>query len=305
MLAVHGAVALLPAGRWLLAVSGGRDSMVLLDAMASARSGEIAAVATFDHGTGAAAREASALVEREAEARALPVVTGRAPAGTVHREAQWRAARQGFLEAWARELDAVVVTGHTRDDQIETVVQRLLRAAGPRGLAGMHASGARPLLPVARDTVAAYARARRVSFVEDPSNRSLTHQRNRVRLELLPALERVQPGFGEWCWDLSLRAAAWRSEAERVVDALGTTRAAADTLVVPVAALGALGAPEWRVLWPALAARVGVVMDRRGIERAAAWAPSARRGGSIPLSGGGRIECTGPTFVLRGNDAVP
>lgn len=302
---VHGAVALLPRGRWLLAVSGGRDSMVLLDAMGSARSGEVAAVATFDHGTGAAARRACALVEREAEARALPVVSGRAPAGTAPREADWRAARLGFLEEWARELDAAVVTGHTRDDQIETVVQRLLRDAGPRGLAGMHSRGARPLLPVSRETVASYARARRVAFVEDPSNRNLTHQRNRVRLELLPALERVQPGFGDWCWDLSLRAAAWRSEAERVVDALGATLASTDTLVVPVVALGALGAAEWRVLWPALAARVGVVMDRRGIERAAAWAPTARRGGSIQLSGGGRIACTGPTFVLRGNDAAP
>ncbi len=302
---MQAAISALPAGRWLLAVSGGRDSMVLLDAMSRARQHEVAAVATFDHGTGAAARAAVALVEREAERRGLAVVVGEAPAGTPGDEATWRAARLGFLSAWALELDAQVVTGHTRDDQVETVVQRLLRDAGPRGLAAMLATGVRPLLPVGRREVAAYASAHALTCVEDPSNRDLRHQRNRVRLELLPALESAVPGFSDWCWDLGMRAAEWRAELDALADELVRPAAGepGSSVVIAVEPVRGVTVEGWRILWPALAARAGVVMDRRGIERAARWAPGARRHGTIQLSNGARITFTGTTFVVRGNDA--
>lgn len=311
MAAVQGALAALPAGRWLLAVSGGRDSMVLLDAMAGARRHEIAAVATFDHGTGAAATRACRLVERAAMMRGLPVVSGVDGARGGATEATWRAARWRFLNAWADERRATVATAHTQDDQVETVVLRLLRGAGARGLAGMRASGdaapgaargrqvERPLLAVPRLTVAAYARARNVAFVEDPSNQSRAHQRNRVRLDLLPALERAHPGFGAWCLDLSARAGALRREVERAVDALAPALTPDGTLVVRATAVAEFRAAEWSVLWPALAARIGVAMDRRGIARAAAWAPRAAVGARIPLAGDAAIERTAATFVVR------
>jgi tRNA(Ile)-lysidine synthase len=329
--AIHAALAGLGRGRWLLAVSGGRDSMVALDAFSSARAGEIAAVATFDHGTGPAARRAAALVVREAGRRCHPVVHGvtalpqagpgaAAPAAVNDpasgalpvtlpggSEAEWRAARWRFLGGWARELGATVVTAHTRDDQVETVVQRLLRDAGVRGMAGMRAEGpgpmgapvVRPFLGTPRSALGAYARARRVAFVEDPSNRSRSHQRNRVRLDLLPALERAVPGFGEWCLSLAARAAAWRDAMDACVDALGVTLPDPGTAVLRAGAVAGYGPRDWEVLWPAIAARVGVTMDRRGIVRAAAWAPGAAAGSHIPLAGAARIERTAASFVLR------
>lgn len=313
---IHRSLAALPRGRWILAVSGGRDSMVLLDAMASARGHEIAAVATFNHGTGAAATRAASLVERTAMALELPVVSGtmpRTPGSAAQTgaptEAAWRAARWRFLNGWAIEMRATVVTAHTRDDQIETVVQRLLREAGPRGLAGMLAEPSpvvRPLLAVSRAAVAAYARARAVAFINDPSNASLAHQRNRVRHELLPALERARPGFGDWCWDLSERAAVWRRELVQFVDTrLGPTHTDG-ALVIPIAPVRGLTSAGWALLWPELAARVGVTMDWRGIARASEWAPTAKTGAQIPLSGGARIERTRTTFVVRAaeRDAV-
>ena len=300
---VHEALSALPRGRWLLAVSGGRDSMVLLDAMSRARAAEVAAVATFDHGTGPAARRACALVEREAERLGLPVITGVAAAGLPASETHWREARHRFLDSWANAMSAQVVTAHTRDDQIETVVQRLLRDAGPRGLAGMLGGGSerrvRPLLTVARAGIAAYAAACDIAYVDDPTNASLDFQRNRVRHELLPAFERATPGFSEWCWALGVRAAEWRAAVERFVDRLGVTPAGPGTVVVPVQRLAGLTAPEWGVLWPALAARVGVVMDRRGLERASDWAPRSTAGQAIPLSGEARIERTLHTYVIR------
>lgn len=326
--AVHAALSELPPGRWLVAVSGGQDSMVMLHAVARARGAEVAAVVNFDHGTGAFARRAAALVEREALRLCLPSVTGVAEPGLPFNEGAWRAARHTFLDAWAAELDATVLTAHTRDDQIETVVQRLLRDAGPRGLAGMRVStpstgrpGAarcRPLLRVPRAAVAAYSREHRVEFMEDPSNASLAFQRNRVRHEILPALERASPGFGEWCWALGERAAAWRDGVERLVDVLGLVVPVATTGVGPAGRPGPLprsigasavvlaaplaecGEAEWAVLWPAIAARASVVMDRRGIERAAAWAPRAKAGQAIQLAGDATISRTGATFVVKG-----
>lgn len=302
--AVHRSLAALPRGRWVLAVSGGRDSMVLLDAMASARGHEIAAVATFDHGTGAAARKAAALVERTAMSLELPVLSGVMPraSGAAGSEAEWREARWRFLNGWAAELRATVVTAHTREDQIETVVMRMLRESGVRGLAGMFAESAiaRPLLDVPRDTVRAYATARRVPFIEDPSNARLAHQRNRVRHELLPVLERVAPGFGAWCWEIAERAADWRSALARLVDTELGAQVSERAVVVPVASVRRLGEAEWAIVWPELAGRIGVVMDWRGIARASAWAPGAKAGSQIPLSGGAMIGRTATTFVLRG-----
>lgn len=308
--AIHRSLASLPRGRWLLAVSGGRDSMVLLDAMASARGHQIAAIATFNHGTGAAATRACTLVERAALGLELPVVSGAMPRAAHEEaptEASWRAARWRFLNGWAEEHRATVVTAHTRDDQIETVVLRLLRDAGPRGLAGMLAAPssvapltvARPLLEVPRATVMEYARARGVTFIEDPSNRSMAHQRNRVRHELLPALERAQPGFGEWCWDRSVCAAAWRRELATFVDDVLMPTMVPGGLVLSLASVRALSPEGWAVLWPELAGRVSVTMDWRGIARASAWAPSARAGAHIPLSGGAVIERTASSFVIR------
>jgi tRNA(Ile)-lysidine synthase len=294
--------------------------MVMLAAFAAVRGGEVAAVATFDHGTGTAATRAARLVERTALAYELPVVSGALPAGAARTEAEWRTARWRFLRGWAEELRATIVTAHTWDDQVETVVLRILRGAGARGLAGMLAhtasgSGAgeglvapagrlspmRPLLGVRRADIATYARARRVPFHDDPSNARVAHQRNRVRLEILPALERARPGFSAWCWDISVRAAALRTSLSCIVDERVVPRTTPDgALVISLAAVRGLRATDWALLWPEFAARVGVAMDRRGIERAAEWAVTARPGSRIPLSGGAAVERTASTFVLRG-----
>jgi tRNA(Ile)-lysidine synthase len=293
--------------------------MVLLDAMASARGHEVAAVATFDHGTGRAATRAAAMVVREAESRGLAVVQGVARADLAHTEAAWRTARHRFLDGWARELEAQVVTAHTRDDQIETVVLRLLRDSGPRGLAGMLATSTptaadalssrdrmRPMLTVSRAAVHAYHAARRLSVAEDPSNARMDHARNRVRTEILPALERVRPGFGAWCWELSVRAAELREGLDAVmrdhveVHIVAGTAEPSRVVVLHAAPFIDLASDAWAVLWPAVAARAGVVMDRRGITRASHWAPRSVAGQEIQLAGGAAISRTRATFVLRG-----
>ncbi|MFI5230916.1 MAG: tRNA lysidine(34) synthetase TilS [Gemmatimonadales bacterium] len=295
----------LPHGRYLLAVSGGRDSMVLLDAFAGCRA-DIVAVGTFDHATGPAAERAARLVEEEGRLRSVRVVSGRRPAGGPAREAAWRGARWKFLSSRAKELTATVVTAHTRDDQLETVAMRVLRDprhTSVRGLAAMYAPSpvARPLLTVGRSDVAAYAAAHQIRYVDDPSNVDRAYLRNRVRLDLLPALETACPGFGAELIGIARRAAEWRESVERVVDTLGTQLL--PPLVVPLDPLRALPVEALGVLWPAIAGRAGIVLDWRGTERLVAFTTTGKTGGRIPLSGGAGVERTASTFVLRASGA--
>jgi len=291
----------------LLAVSGGLDSMVLLDAFAKAAPTRIAAVATFDHGTGAHAVRAARLVAREARRRGLAVVAGRlskqapgAPRSGL--EAMWREARHRFLADAARGRGAMVATAHTRDDQIETVLMRELRGSGARGLAGQAAPSAiaRPFLELRRSTLEEYARAHAVTWVEDPSNASRAFLRNRVRHDLLPALRRVDPDIDSTLWAIGERAARWRAEVEALVNAsLPFRHPDRATIAIAQAELAGLGASSLSVLWPVLAGRVGLALDRRGTQRCTTFTMKQPHRGAIPLSGGWMLEARGGELVLH------
>ncbi len=316
---VHSAVEseLSSVGPLVLAVSGGRDSMVLLDAAARVPLiRPVPVVATFDHGTGAAASRAVELVARESAARGLACVIGHAGTG-MRREAEWREARWEFLREVAVGEGARIATAHTRDDQVETAMIRVLRGAGARGLAGLYARSPilRPLLELTRGEVAAYAAALSVSHMEDPSNLSRRHLRNRLRLDLLPAIRSADPGFEDTMLGIARRATRWREELAGVVDQLGVELLDAGTLRIAAATLQGYDAASLRVLWPEVAARAGVTMDRRGTERAAAFTtdvlasgdgraaanrPGAGAGGRvIQLSGGAEIQHVAGAFILR------
>jgi tRNA(Ile)-lysidine synthase len=195
------------------------------------------------------------------------------------------------------------VTAHTRDDQVETVLMRIMRGSGARGLAALAAIGAieRPLLELPRSSLERYARARRLRWVEDPSNASLAHLRNRIRLELLPALRTADPGIDDVLWAIGERAARWRAEVEALVDErLRVDHPAPRTLSVGASELAAQRPDSLGVLWGVLAGRVGLALDRRGTQRCAAFTTKRPRRGSIPLAGGWRLEASAERFVLRG-----
>ena len=190
-----------PGDRLLVAVSGGVDSMVLLDVLArlQRRLGFRLHAAHVHHGLrGRAADQDGALVLREAESRGIPASlvrlapSERRPGASIQMWA--RDERYRHLEAMRQELGASrILTAHTQDDQAETVLGNLLRGTGPLGLAGIPAARGvllRPLLGVTRAEVEAYARVARVPFREDRSNRSDAYRRNRIRRRLLPLLAR-------------------------------------------------------------------------------------------------------------------
>jgi tRNA(Ile)-lysidine synthetase-like protein len=177
-----------------------------------------------------------------------------------------------------------------------------MRGSGARGLAALAAAGTieRPLLEVSRASLERYARSRGVRWVDDPSNASLTHLRNRIRLEILPALRTADPTIDAALWSIGERAAQWRAEIEALVDErLRPERPAPQALAVGAAELAGQRADSLGVLWGALAGRVGLALDRRGTQRCAAFTTRRPRGGSIPLAGGWRLEASGDRFVLQ------
>ena len=308
------------AGRPLvLAVSGGLDSMVLLDVAARVAHERIAVVATFDHGSGSHSAAAAAFVSREGGWRRLPVVIGRAgrlPCA----EAAWRDARWRFLRGAARQVKGVVLTAHTEDDQVETVFMRAMRGAGARGLAGLHAPSGdvlRPFIGVRRPVLERYARERGVAWLADPTNADLRHFRNRVRHELLPALLRARPGLDEELLELSLLAAGLRAE----VDAVAATilanappaasvarrgvHAGLSSVSVAVEDLAGYDAESLAILWPAIAARVGLALDWRGTRRVVAFTTSDRAGASMQLAGGWEVMRDRQRLTLRRQQGGP
>jgi tRNA(Ile)-lysidine synthase len=283
----------------VLAVSGGIDSMVLLEAAVRGGRGAALVVATFDHATGAHAASAVALAARRATELGLEIVVGRSDARE-RDEAGLRRARWRFLADVARAAGAPVATAHTRDDQLETVLMRVLRGAGARGLAGLAAPSAvlRPLLEVSRAEIAAYARSRGVPWLEDPSNRSRKHLRNRIRHDLLPALRAVRPTLPDELLEIGRRAAAWRRGVEAAIAALAPPPVGGE-LLVATDRLSGYDADALGVVWPALAARVGATLDRRGTRRLAAFTSHSAVGARMPLSGGFEVVRRRDGFTLR------
>jgi tRNA(Ile)-lysidine synthase len=301
---VHAAVAAVLGGsdRIILAVSGGIDSMTLLDAACARLPGERVTVASFDHGTGPAAAAAVDLVRDEAADRGVEFVAGRASTRLTG-EAALREARWGFLRAVARERRGTIWTGHTEDDQIETVLMRLMRGAGARGLAGLYAESdvVRPLVTVRRECVETYARRRGLRWIEDPSNAAVGYLRNRVRHELLPSLRGVDPAVDGYLLETARRAADWRRDVGALVDLSAEVRVIDDGrgLSVPVDCFGEPVAESARLVWPHLASRIGAVLDRRGIERLAQFTVNSRVGARVQLSGGWEVVRARNSFGLR------
>ena len=276
-------------GRVVLAVSGGLDSMSLLDAASRVIVADQIVVATFDHGTGEPARAAVSLVRARAAELGVACESGRA-SRSLRSEGELRDARWAFLRDVARRHKGVIATAHTADDHIETVLMRVLRGAGARGLAGLQATGGplRPFLEISRAELEAYARGRKLRWIQDPSNESPIFLRNRVRHDLLPALRSVRPALPEELLRISRDAALWRRDVDAFVAAHLPVRSspAMRSFDVSVAPLAGMSSAELSILWPAIGANFGLILDRRGISRLADFTLDGRVGSRIQLSGG-------------------
>jgi tRNA(Ile)-lysidine synthase len=291
----------------VLAVSGGRDSMCLMHAVANhpRRRGRVV-VASFDHGTGTHATNAVSLVRGVAHSMGLEFVEG--SSGARHwSEAAWRDARWAFLRDVADRVRAAVVTAHHHDDHLETLVMRALRGAGPRGMAGLRVSARgdvrvlRPFLELGSSTLTEYARVRGVTWRDDPTNQDPAFFRNRVRRDLLPALCAADPSFGGAMDRVSRAAAVLRAQLDRVAATL--ERSASGGVLSLDATVIDLPEPGRSLVWGALLQRAGVVLDRRGYERLNAITVM-KPGDEVQLSGRVSVSRTGSAVCVHRHRAT-
>jgi tRNA(Ile)-lysidine synthase len=305
-----------PGDRVIVALSGGPDSVALLWALGDvlpAVSAELAGVAHLHHGLrGAEADEDEAFCRRLASDLQVPFDGERASVGTVARErglsveAAGHVVRYAFFERARVRLHATLVaTGHTRNDQAETLLLRWLRGTGRRGLSGIrYAAGRviRPLLDVARADVDAFLRARSLPFREDRSNLDLSIRRNRIRHELLPWLERH---YAPRLVERLAAAAAIAADEEALLDRL--TGEAAASVVLPVAGGMRLDLDRFGSLPPAI--------KRRVVQRVLQSAAGGRFIGTVHVEavmgriaagdrGDWRLDLPGQRVERRGGEVV-
>ncbi len=293
-----------PGGPMAIALSGGADSAVV--AWMAARAGLSFRAIHVNHGLDGSSR-------LEAAAAAVATRIG-CPLAVVQvildRDSEGEARRERYAALFSeRREDEWLVTGHSADDQAETVMMNLMRASGADGLSGMATARwplARPLLQVWRSEIREIAALAGLPFVDDAANEDLRHLRNRMRSQLIPEIEgRYNPAFRQSL----VQSAAVLAGDRDLLDRMATLRVEAMPGAVRFVAA------EVATAEPALAARV----IRRAVASARPPHPpsamdvthilgvAAGLEGRAVVSGGGSVERRGPWLVVSWaqEDAVP
>ncbi|MBW3552045.1 MAG: tRNA lysidine(34) synthetase TilS [Gemmatimonadetes bacterium] len=294
-----------------VALSGGLDSTVLLHLLRFPLASlhlDLAA-AHLDHAMRPGSAGDAAWVRGLCAAWGVPLASARLQEPP-RSEAEARDLRYGFLEDVAA-APALIATAHHLDDQAETVLLRVGRGAGVRGVRGIaprRGRLVRPLLPFTRAELEDYARAAGIAFREDPTNRALSLARNRIRHLALPALERARPGSTRTLAALADRA----RDAERRWAPL-VRRLADDAIVERSRGRVALARDVLRSYHPGARARVlrlvlrrfGSMPGRAGTRAALEFINSGPSGGELHLPGGVRLRRDFDRIQVVREDASP
>ena len=209
-----------PGERVVVAVSGGPDSLALLSVLREILPAVPLhlTVAHFDHAWRPDSQDDRDFVASMAAKWGYEFQTARAAGGTPHTESAARTARYAFLRRIAGETNSTAIAlGHTQDDQVETLLLHLLRGSGSRGLGAMRRRDrdlARPLLDISRHQIETYLARLHLTPRRDPSNEDPRFTRNRLRQQLLPAIDAFDSGARE----LLARTADILGEEDRYLD---------------------------------------------------------------------------------------
>jgi tRNA(Ile)-lysidine synthase len=287
-------------GRALVAVSGGPDSVVLLDLLVRTQDLHRVelTVAHVDHGIHPYSAGVAERVRAFAQALALPFESGGLDLGPFASETLARARRYAWLEATRERVGAhVILTAHHADDQVETVLMRVLAGSGPAGLAGMAAvSGnlVRPLLPFRRHELAAYLEERGLRAWLDPANSDSRHLRSWVRSEVLPLLKGRLPDVDVNLLLVSVQAARDRAAWDAVLDALPglDLRVEPEAISVAASALAGYDSALRQAVVLAAARRIGCRLGPSRVGRIFALLESGVSGARVPLGARWTAELT-------------
>jgi len=309
----------------VVAVSGGPDSLCLMDLLRQA--GYPIIVAHFNHKL----RENSDLeanaVEQISARHGIPSIIESADVRAFATEKKLsvedaaRTLRYRFLFTLARERGAqAVAVGHTADDQVETVLMHFLRGAGLNGLRGMayrtvlsvfdvEIPLVRPLLDVWREETIIYCAGQGLRPHYDPSNDSLNFLRNRIRHLLIPNLETYNPKFREAVWRTAQSLNADREIIIHSVDAAWTRAVVSESdglVIFDSAALTGLSLGLTRYLFRRAIERIHPAADITYalLDRVTSFLQNGKAGGSLPLSGNLRILREGRQVFVAGENTV-
>ncbi len=288
----------LPTGAALVAVSGGPDSVALLDLMVRTADshGLVLVVAHFDHGIHADSGSVAERVRALAATMGLPFECARGELGAAAAETKAREARHAFLDSARRRLGAgSIFLAHHADDQAETVLMRVLAGSGPAGLAGMapvSGSLVRPLLPFSRAQLARYVQDRSLPVWLDPANNDTRHQRAWIRSELLPTVRKRIPDVDAALARSARQAARGRAAWDALLDVLPGLDARAEEGGISVAGVGMRGydSPLVESLILAAARRVGCGLGPVRAARVMAMLEHGESGSEISLASGWKAE---------------
>ncbi len=178
-------------GKYVVAVSGGVDSVVLLELL-RARPDVQLIVAHFDHGIRPESADDRYFVQELAKKYGLPFAYDRVHLGRRASEAVAREARYNFLRRVRQAAGAdAIITAHHEDDLLETAILNLLRGTGRKGLSSLQSMAdiRRPLLGVPKRDIITYAKAHGLPWREDSTNTDISYLRNYARHKLLPRFE--------------------------------------------------------------------------------------------------------------------
>jgi tRNA(Ile)-lysidine synthase len=284
--------------RMLVAVSGGGDSVALLHALLAL--GQRVAAGHVHHGLRGAAADADlAFVATLSHALGVPFVHARVDAATRDGrspEARARTLRYAALEELRADGGfAHIATAHQREDQAETLLFRALRGTGIGGLASIRPSldggrVLRPLLALSRAELRDYLAARGLAHREDASNADLSIPRNRLRAEVLPVLESIQPGATAHLAALALRAAEADDSLREPLDSdfAAFAHGGDGGLWLDPVALAGLDSGRRRRAIVEIASRAGLreTLSVKHVERIDAFLARAEPGRKLSLPGG-------------------
>lgn len=215
----------------IVGFSGGYDSMCLLDILSKLREKEdfwemTVIAAHFNHNwRGKEAMQEQEVCRLFAASRGMEFYTKTAPAGVKKSENEARIARYEFFEEALEEYDAdAVFTAHNKDDNAETVLYRVVKGTGLVGLKGISEKRNcfyRPLLKIPRSKIVEYCETNNLSPNNDSSNSNINYKRNYLRLNVIPALEKINPSVKE---SLNTLSEVANSENEIIEEYLDTLR---------------------------------------------------------------------------------
>jgi len=281
----------LPPDRALVAVSGGPDSVTLLDLLVRTKLEHRLelVVAHVDHGIHPESARVAEQVGRLAEAYGVAFESVRLDLGGDASETSARARRYASLEAMRLRTGAeLIFTAHHADDQVETVLMRALEGSGPAGLAGIagvQGRLVRPLLPFRRVDLLRHLRESGLSAWVDPSNQDSRHLRSWVRTELLPFVRRRLPRIDSHLDRVSVQArqdrAAWDA-ALAILPGLDLRREN-DAISVAAPALAGYDSALRQAILQALARNLGHTLGPTRLGRVLQLLEGDRSGSRVPL----------------------